>query len=561
MAGPPGEPGGRASDIGNEDCRKVITAGEAGLTQHGVSTGFDFSVAAMSPTLWHRRAALAAAALLTLAVVAVAPFAATQLPEIDSFVPVVEAIILATDLTTAVLLLTQFSVVRSPALLVIANGYLFSALIVAPHALTYPGAFTPTGLLGAGLQTTPWLCIFWHSGFPIAVIGYALLKADGHSAPDPRPLPISAMFWSVFVTTGLVVTLTLAVTAGEPYMPILLTSRIAFAPAANYVTTIGFVLSAIALLLLWARRRSILDLWLAVTVYASVAETAMASFFIVSRFSLGFYYSRAFSVVVSTTVLIILLSETMRVYANLWYANQSLRRERESKLVNVEAAVVAIAHEVRQPLGSIANLGAAAQILLKRTPADLDEIHGILEEITEESFRASKVFESIRALFRSDDHEQRPADVNDLVRGALQVAHGELEQNGVVTDMQLTAALPRITGNREQLQEVILNLVQNAIEAMGAVTDKARLLGIRTERLGPQEIAITVEDFGPGIDPDKIDAIFEPFVTTKAKGVGLGLAICRMIVERHGGQLSASSARNSGAQFRIVLPAPVAAPP
>jgi signal transduction histidine kinase len=515
----------------------------------------------MPPTLRHRRAALAAAVILTIAVVGVAPFAAAQLPRIDSFVPVVEAIILVTDLITAVLLFTQFSVVRSPALLVIANGYLFSALIVIPHALTYPGAFTPTGLLGGGLQTTPWLYTFWHFGFPVAVIGYVLLKERGHSKNAIEPLAISTMFWSVFATAALVVALTLAVTAGEAHVPRLLTSQVEFAPAANHATAVVFVVGGVSLVLLWARRRSILDIWLAVTVYASVVESAVVSFFIASRYSLGFYYSRIFAVVVSTIVLIVLLSETMRLYARAWRANQVLQRERESKLVNVEAAVAAIAHEVRQPLGSITNLGAAAQVLLKRAPSDLDEIHEILEEITQESFRASKVFENIRALFRKDDREQRPADVNELVRGALQVAHGELEQNGVVTRMQLTEALPRITGNRGQLQEVILNLVQNAVEAMGTVTDNARLLGIRTELLGPTEIAITVEDSGPGIAPEKIDSIFEPFVTTKSKGVGLGLAICRMIVERHGGQLSASSQRNAGAQFRIVLPTPAEALP
>ena len=526
---------------------------------HGVSTGFDFSVAAKPPTARHRRAALATVVILTVAVAAVVPFGATQLTRIDSFVPFTEAIILVTDLTTALLLFTQFSAMRSFALLVLASAYLFSGLIVIPHALAYPGAFAPNGLLGAGLQTTPWLYIFWHLGFPVGVIGYVAFKESTYPSSAKSPAG-SAVLWSILATIGLVVALTLAVTVGEPHIPRLLTSQVQFAPLANYTTALIFVVSALALVLIWGCRSSILDLWLAVTVYATVAELAVVSFFITSRFSLGFYYSRIFSVVVSTIVLSVLLTETLRLYAGLWRAHQTLQRERESKLVNVEAAVAAIAHEVRQPLGSIANLGAAAQILLKRTPADLDEIHGILEEITEESFRASKVFENIRALFRSDDHEQRPADVNELVRGALQVAHGELEQNGVVTDMQLTAALPRITGNRGQLQEVILNLVQNAIEAMGAVTDKARLLGIRTERLGPQEIAITVEDSGPGIDPDKIDAIFEPFVTTKTKGVGLGLAICRMIVERHGGQLSASSEHNSGAQFRIVLPAPVAAP-
>ncbi len=527
------------------------------MTKLGVSIGYNFSVAAKPPTPQHRRAALVTVVILTIAVAVVAPFAADQLPRVDSFVPAVEAVILVTDIMTALLLFTQFAAMRSFALLVLANAYLFSALIVIPHALAYPGAFAPNGVLGGGLQTTPWLYIFWHLGFPVGVVGYAVFK-DGLYPKGGKPLTASAILWSCLTTIALVVGLTLAVTIGEPYMPRLLTNDVGFAPLANYATVVTFVISIVALTLLLSRRRSILGLWLAVTVYATVLELAVVSFFIASRFSVGFYYSRMFSVAVSTIVLCMLLTETMRLHAGLWRANERLQRERASKLMNVEAAVAAIAHEVRQPLGSIANYGAAAQVLLRRSPADLDEINTILEEISQESFRASKVFENIRALFRDSDREQRPADVNELVRGALQVAHGELEQGGIVTSTQFSEGLPRVIGNGGQLQEVILNLVQNAIEAMGAMADGTRRLRITTERLGGKDVGITVEDSGPGIDPDKLDDIFEPFVTTKQKGVGLGLAICRMIVERHGGQLSASSDRNAGAQFHIVLP--IAAP-
>ena len=114
--------------------------------------------------------------------------------------------------------------------------------------------------------------------------------------------------------------------------------------------------------------------------------------------------------------------------------------------------------------------------------------------------------------------------------------------------------LPLVMGHRGQLQEVLLNLVRNAIEAMDAVKDGSRVLQVRTERHGRDEIVVAVEDSGPGIDPKKLDGIFDAFVSTKPQGMGLGLAICRMIIERHGGQLSASSDGKNGALFEFVLP-------
>ena len=142
-----------------------------------------FFAATVPPSLRQRQAALATAAMLIVAFAALAPFAAVRLLRIDSFVPAVEAIILLTDLATAVLLFHQFSILRMRALLWLASGYLFSALIIIPHILTFPGAFYRTGLLGAGPQSTAWLYTFWHFGFTVAVIGYACLKRETGEAP------------------------------------------------------------------------------------------------------------------------------------------------------------------------------------------------------------------------------------------------------------------------------------------------------------------------------------------------------------------------------------------
>jgi signal transduction histidine kinase len=517
---------------------------------------FEFSIATTPPTLRQRQLALATTAVLLVGFGTTVPFATTQLVRVDSFVPVVEAIILVTDLTTAVLLFGQYTILSWRELLVLANGYLFSALIVIPHALTFPGAFAPKGFLGAGLQSTPWLYSFWHFGFSASVAGYACLKSGSHQKSWVQSSVRSAISWSVMFVVGLVCLLTWSVTSGEAYLPRLVLNEVSFSPLAGYVTGISLATSVVALALLWIRRSSLLDLWLTVAILATVAEQAVVSLFIASRFSLGFYTSRVFSVVVSTIVLVVLLSEMTRVYARLSRANRTLQHERENKLANLETVVAAIAHEVRQPLGSIAANSAVAQELLTRVAQGptVDNVQDILSAVERDSFRANEIFENIRALFRSAGQEKQLIDVNTLALDALQMLHGELRNNGIVILTQLASESPLVTGHRGQLQEVLVNLVQNSIEAMGTMTDRSRVLRIQTEQRRPNTVTILVEDSGPGIDPKKMEGIFDPFVTTKAKGLGLGLALCRMIIEQHGGQLSALSDAMSGAKFQISLP-------
>jgi signal transduction histidine kinase len=144
--------------------------------------------------------------------------------------------------------------------------------------------------------------------------------------------------------------------------------------------------------------------------------------------------------------------------------------------------------------------------------------------------------------------------LNEIALGVLDVLVGELDDHGVVARTKLAPALPPVPGHSGQLQEVMLNLVRNSIEAMDSVTDRARVLWIRTERDGHDAIVVSVEDSGPGIDSEKLNSIFDAFVTTKPHGMGLGLAICRMIISRHDAQLSASSGNKLGALFRFTLP-------
>jgi PAS domain S-box-containing protein len=248
------------------------------------------------------------------------------------------------------------------------------------------------------------------------------------------------------------------------------------------------------------------------------------------------------------------ITDLRRTELALREAILSLEGERNSKLMNIEVVTATITHEVRQPLAAIATNGSTALRLFDLLPLDKDELRAILNEIMSDSHRVSEVFDTIRALFRRADQKSQPIMVNEIALEVLQSMREELLDHDIAIETELTSELPPVDGHRSQLRQVIFNLVHNAVESMDGVVDRNRVLRVITEPRGRAAIIVAVEDSGPGISPSRLDSIFEPFITTKANGMGLGLAICRMIVERHGGKLSALSDGKSGARFQFVLP-------
>ena len=255
-----------------------------------------------------------------------------------------------------------------------------------------------------------------------------------------------------------------------------------------------------------------------------------------------------------TAVLAALFAERRESEERLARSNMLLERERENKLMNVQAVIAAIAHEIRQPLAAITTNAGAAQRWLERTPSGQNEARAALDEIKNEGLRASEVFNGIRALFGKVDQERQAVDVNDIILSVTHSLEGQLNDHGVAVHRELAAELPLIAGHSGQLREVISNLVINALEAMRSTANRSRVLHVRTELRDRDTITVEIQDSGPGIHPTKLAGIFSAFVTTKTHGTGLGLAICHMIVERHGGQLTASSDGKSGALFRFILP-------
>jgi signal transduction histidine kinase len=257
---------------------------------------------------------------------------------------------------------------------------------------------------------------------------------------------------------------------------------------------------------------------------------------------------------IGAEVLTALFAERRASEVSLARANAMLERERDNKLLNVQAVTAALAHEIRHPLATIVtNVDVASRWLL-RTPPDHDEVMATLASIKRDARRASDVFEGIRTLFGKRSEERQLIDINQIVLDAMESLQAELDGLGVLTRHELTTELPPVNGHRAQMHEVIFNLINNAVEAMAMTTNRTRTLLLRTEVNSRDEITVLVQDSGPGIDPKQLEDVFKAFVSTKVRGSGLGLAICCMIVEGHGGQLTASSDGKSGALFQFTLP-------
>ncbi len=224
-----------------------------------------------------------------------------------------------------------------------------------------------------------------------------------------------------------------------------------------------------------------------------------------------------------------------------------------SRHMTMAAMVASIAHEVSQPLAAIVlNADAGVRFLAKAKP-DMDDARAALKRIVDDGQRAGAVLDGIRSMFRNDHGIKSAVNVNDIIGEVLAVVRGELVDHRVSLRSELSDRLPTILAARTQLQQVLLNLVMNAIEAMSSV-NRERVLIVKSEIGDSGVVLITVEDTGIGIDPNHVDRIFEVFFTTKAQGMGMGLSICRSIVESHAGLLSVSPRRPNGSSFCVKLP-------
>jgi PAS domain S-box-containing protein len=258
------------------------------------------------------------------------------------------------------------------------------------------------------------------------------------------------------------------------------------------------------------------------------------------------------------------LSEQKRAQENWREAQQALQMTqvelaRVSRLTTMGELAASIAHEVNQPLTAVTNNSNACLRLLAARNLEPEVLRRALEEIVADGTRASAVLARIRAFVKKTPAEMNELDINEVIKGVLALAGHEFNENRVVLEHQMTKALPLVLADRVQLQQVLLNLIMNGIEAMTAVTDRPRLLCVQTRIDESGDVLVAVGDSGTGLGLEA-DRIFTPFFTTKANGMGMGLSISRSLVEGHGGRLWATPNSPRGAVFSFTLPVAARSP-
>jgi PAS domain S-box-containing protein len=237
------------------------------------------------------------------------------------------------------------------------------------------------------------------------------------------------------------------------------------------------------------------------------------------------------------------------------YREAQMQLAHANRVTTMGQLTASIAHEVNQPIGAAVTNAIAALRSLHAEPPDLNEVRLALERVVADNQRAGEVVGRIRNLIKRTPDRHVRLDLNDVLLEVIALTRPEMHKNSVHLETQLATDVPAVDGDRIQLQQVILNLIINAVEAMTGVTGRSRELLISTARQGETSVRVAVRDAGPTFDPQNANRFFEPFYTTKTTGMGMGLTICRSIIDAHGGKLEVSANASHGATFYFTLPA------
>jgi signal transduction histidine kinase len=510
-----------------------------------------------------RRLALGVVLVSVAFFVLAAPLARTPLTPVWAFIPVYESALTINDLITAVLLFGQFRILRSPALWVLASGYLFTAFMTVSHALTFPGLFTPTGLLGAGPQSTAWLYMFWHGGFPLFVVAYAWLARREREARLPGGVARLGVLAGLASALVLVGAFTLLATGGQDRLPAIMTGN-HYTPSMRAVVTSVWGLSVLALVALWRRRpRTVLDLWLMVVMCAWLLDVALAAVLNAGRFDLGFYAGRIYGLLAASFVLIVLLLENGALYARLLESHTAERRERrraeQSALAlrsanqELEAFSYSVSHDLRAPLRAIDGF---SRILLEEHEERLDaEGRRLLGVVRSNAQRMGQLIDDLLAFSRAGRTELRrvPTDMGELVRGIFaETVPGDADRARI--ELRL-GDLPPVAADPALMRQVWANLLGNAVKY--SRPREQAVVEVSGAREG-DHMVYRVRDNGVGFDTEyaaKLFGVFQRLHSAREfEGTGVGLALVKRIVGRHGGEVWAEGQVGQGATFGFWLP-------
>ena len=505
---------------------------------------------------------------------ALVPLVRLPVGRVDAFIPIYESALLTNDAVTAVLLFGQYRILRSRALMVLACAYLFTALMTVVHALSYPGVFSATGLLGAGRQTTSALYMFWHAGFPLFVLAYSWLKrrerdassasmltADW-SAPIPARDPFAVAMPAA--TVALAAALALWATLGQQWLPTLIEPQ-RFGIALTISASTIWALSLVGVAALWRHRpHSVLDLWLSVSMVAWSFDVALSSMLNAARFDFGFYAGRVYGLIAGSAVLIELLLENGALYARLVRVHANDRRQAQAlRLARDEARsadaakglfLANMSHEIRTPMNAV--IGLTTMVLQGR----LDETQrDYLTKVQTSSKALLTLLNDILDYSKIEagkiSLETEEFSPEETIENVGNLFSAKVEEAGLDLLFEIDRDMPpRLVGDAMRLQQVLNNLVGNAIKftSVGEVVIGARVVSRSDELV---ELAFSVRDTGIGVTKEQADRLFNVFqqaersTARKYGGTGLGLAICKRLVELMGGQIEVTPAPGGGSIF------------
>ncbi|HKX40435.1 MAG TPA: response regulator [Burkholderiaceae bacterium] len=533
------------------------------------------------------------------------PFAKQPLAPVAAFIPIYQTALVVNDLLTAVLLFGQFRIAGSRAVFALAAGYLFTALMTIAHALSFPGLFAPAGLLGAGPQTTAWLYMLWHGGFPLFVLAYVVYAGRGSRdvgrATRDRSIA-AAVAAIVLIVCGLV----LFATSGHDTLPQVMEGNRA-TPLLSVFVSVVCLAGVLALVALARRPRpyTVLDLWLMVVMFAWLLDVALSAMLNAGRFDVGFYAGRIYGLLAASFVLGVLVIENGTLYAKLAEVHAEERR-RASDLQSLSTQLEAtnsrlgdanrrlqeqtrlkseflanMSHELRTPLNAIIGFSDLLKEGVAATEADRRNFAGHVHQsghhllaLVNDLLDLSKI-EAGKAELSWDS-----VDLNATLAVVTGLMMHQARSKGIRLEAQ-TGPLGTIRADTRRLKQVLLNLVSNAMKFTpegGQVTIALRAVEREQIELSPPDaqqaslrlplppgpyrryLEIAVSDTGIGIAPDALRTLFTPFtqipnaVTRSGEGTGLGLAMVHRLAELHGGSVGATSTPGQGSTFTVWIP-------
>jgi signal transduction histidine kinase/CheY-like chemotaxis protein len=523
------------------------------------------------------------------------PFVSTRLPAAPLFIPAYESALLIFDLVTAVFLFGRFVVFRSWALYVLACGYVFTAAIEVAHTLTFPGVFSATGLLGAGPQSTGWLYVFWHGGFPPFVIAYAVLgeSRGKRGAPPSGPAPEkrfdarTAIVMGVAAMVALVCALTLLATSGASLLPVLLVGNTS-TPMVARAVSVGGLFGLVALVLLSRRGRStVLDLWLKVVMWTWLFDVGLSAFFSTNRFDLGWYLGRIYGLLAAAFLLIYLLVESLKQHASLVLVSQALsaanagleeriasrtaelvlaREAAESADRAKSAFLATMSHEIRTPMNGV--VGMAEVLFHSELPADMVDpvatirtsgfaLLGIIDEVLDFSKIEAGQLEIERVVVA----------LPELIESVCSTLLPMAMERDVELSLFISPLVPaQIWSDPTRLRQVLFNLAGNAIKFSAGEPKRRGRVSVRVHVEGNSPtLVMRVVDNGIGMAPEVQARLFTPFMqaetstTRRFGGTGLGLTIIKRLLTLMNGEIGVESELGQGSTFTVTLPLETAA--